>query len=241
MEIRNYFKKKKLKRVPIQQIYHAEYLFYCNHIKPGCTTFDIGANYGEFTLLFSRLTGETGNVHVFEPVPETYNRLLETVDKFKLRNAICNQTGISDTNGTFVMNVYDTEFNKLNTIANRPLEKYGIHTEKPIRKEISCTSIDDYCKNNNIDHIDLLKIDVEGAELKALEGARQMFLDKKIKCCVFEFGQTVFDMNNSVNDYINFFNSVNYKVSNIFSNQTKYPVNKAQTKAYFSIHSAIPK
>ena len=44
-------------------------------VAPGSVFFDIGAHMGYFTLLASRLVGETGRVHAFEPTPQTYSVL----------------------------------------------------------------------------------------------------------------------------------------------------------------------
>lgn len=47
--------------------------------------------------------------------------------------------------------------------------------------DIPLTTVDEFCKENNIHEIDILKIDVQGAELKVLEGSKNMLANKKIK------------------------------------------------------------
>ena len=52
-----------------------EKLLYLRKIKKGHTVLDIGANQGYYTSLFSILTGYKGQVHAFEPVPESFSKL----------------------------------------------------------------------------------------------------------------------------------------------------------------------
>ena len=80
-----------------------------------------------------------------------------------------------------------------------------------------------------------------GAELDVLLGAEKMFKEKKIKCCVFEFGQTTYDMGYTANDLIKFFKDVNYPVRNLSKYQRLYPINKKTGIAEFAIHIAQPK
>src|SRR5581483_5730023 len=49
-------------------------------VRPGDVVIDVGANYGWFTTLFAQAVGPTGHVYAFEPVPATYERLLEHLD-----------------------------------------------------------------------------------------------------------------------------------------------------------------
>ena len=58
---------------------------------------------------------------------------------------------------------------------------------------ITLTTIDTFCQENNIEHIDFLKIDVEGNELKVLQGAKTMINNGNIDYIQFEFGGTAID------------------------------------------------
>jgi len=86
--------------------------------------------------------------------------------------------------------VYDNEHLSWSSLAERPLENYGIYVRPDRTEKVVMTTIDRYCEKNDISQIDLLKIDVEGAEYQVLLGARSMLQHKRIRCCVFEFGQT---------------------------------------------------
>ena len=59
---------------PFDELYVARKL-----ISKGDTVFDIGANVGQFTILFSVLVGERGSVHAFEPVDQAYSKLINNI------------------------------------------------------------------------------------------------------------------------------------------------------------------
>ena len=63
---------------------------------------------------------------------------------------------------------------------------------KPINEfEVKTTTIDDYCSDNNIDKIDVLKIDVEGYEYNVLQGARKMLESHSIEMIIFEISRQI--------------------------------------------------
>ena len=60
-----------------------EKILYLNKLKKGYTVFDIGANVGNFTLLFSNIVGQKGKVFSFEAVPNTFENLSRKVKSLK--------------------------------------------------------------------------------------------------------------------------------------------------------------
>lgn len=235
------FFKKKVNALDGLIVERNEQIFYINHIKKGDIVFDVGANVGELTLLFSRFADIDGHVHAFEPTPETFKKLSAIVRNANKANVTLNNLAVSERSGNITFNMYEEQIAAFNSMAIRPLEKYGINVPAPTIIQIPAISIDEYCAEKSIIKIDLLKIDVEGAELNVLKGAEKMFSEKKLKCCVFEFGQTIFDMGNTVQQFRDFFKKHDYSVENIVKEQNVFPIDEKTGWGCFSVLVAKPK
>lgn len=77
---------------------------------------------------------------------------------------------------------------------------------------VECLTLDDFYENFNIDYIDYLKIDTEGAELPILRGSINLLKSKKIKYIQLEYGGTYDDANYTVLDVIEFLSSYQYEL-----------------------------
>lgn len=132
-------------------------------IKKDMTIVDIGANIGTYTLNFAKQLQGTGRVIAFEPVSINANRLRDNIQLNGFNNITVCQEGISDQSGTAT--IYFGEKKSGASIINNQL---------PNKEEITITTLDEYCQQNNIAQIDVLKIDVEGAERKVLAGAQKI-------------------------------------------------------------------
>jgi FkbM family methyltransferase len=91
------------------------------------TVFDVGANVGELTLLFSRFVGAGVVVHAFEPCAEAFGRLEAVCRAASLRNVRLNRLALAEDDGPVSLHVYDEDHMGWNTRAVRPLEDYGIN------------------------------------------------------------------------------------------------------------------
>src|SRR5260221_11513258 len=145
---------------PLQVEMH-EHAFYLQHVHPGDIIFDVGANVGELTLLFSHFAGSKGQIHAFEPTPSTFQRLAATVRNFNRNNVKINNVAVNDKSGFVTFNVYEEAYASWNTMATRPLENYGVNIDAPNAIQVAAVTIDEYCYNENIKEISFLKIDVE--------------------------------------------------------------------------------
>lgn len=138
-------------------------------IKEGDVVVDIGANIGYFTLILSKLVGERGHVYSFEPDPENFYLLKKNVEVNSIHNVTLINKAVSDITGDveFYSNIDDTSMSSLYKLTKS-------HTS------IKCKSIklDDYFKDIK-KKIGFIKIDVEGAEGFATNGARSFFEKNK--------------------------------------------------------------
>lgn len=220
------------------QVEQFEWEFYVKYIQPDMTLFDVGANVGEITSLFSHFTRNNGVVHAFEPVPDTFEKLSKITESIGRDNVKLNKLALDRKEEEVEINVYPKGYSGWNTIVNRPLEKYGIDIKPEKKVLVRTDTLSNYCSRENIEHIDLLKIDVEGFELDVLMGGIQLFKEKKVKCCVFEFGTTTYDRGHSAADLMNFFKDFGYKVKNVVSFDPIFPHDKKTNEAQFSVHYA---
>jgi FkbM family methyltransferase len=222
------------------EVERAERIFYLNFLREGMTVFDVGANVGELTLLFSRFAGESGAVHAFEASGSVYKKLELVCRAAGKRNVELNHLALSDVNGSIRLHVYEDAYSSFNSQAARPLKNYGLPLEPIELEEVSAVTIDDYCQDKKIERIDLLKIDVEGAELQVMRGARRMLQSKSIRCLTFEFGQTTFDMQNRPEEIEELLKEMNYRIRNIIEGEAIFPGRASVETARYAMHVATP-
>lgn len=222
------------------EVERAERIFYLEYLREGMTVFDVGANIGELTLLFSRFVGAGGCVHAFEASAATFKRLELVCNAAGRSNVALNRLALSDKNGSIELHVYDDALSVFNSQAARPLKNYGLDFEPIDIVKTPATTVDAYCESTKLGRIDLLKIDVEGAEFQVLQGARQMLKSKRIACLTFEFGQTTFDMGNNPAEIEKYLKQMNYKIRNIIKGDTIFPGRASVETARYSMHVATP-
>jgi hypothetical protein len=93
--------------------------------------------------------------------------------------------------------------------------KYHDKAINPKLLDGSLVSGDEYCQNKNIEAIDFLKIDVEGAEHLVLHGFTEMLKKHSIRIVQFEYGYTNGDAKFLMRDFYDFFEKLDYKVGKI--------------------------
>jgi FkbM family methyltransferase len=123
---------------------------------------EAGANIGYYTLLMATAQAEGGVVHSFEPRPEVFARLSENVALNALASVRVNDAAVSDAAGRATLYLPDS--------GNREMASLD-RTFAPATRSVDVRTLrlDEYCASNRLD-VDLLKLDVEGSEVRALEG-----------------------------------------------------------------------
>lgn len=138
------------------------------HADPLKTIFDVGGNFGQTALRMTEAFRDA-NVYTFEPVKTSYEKLIKAT-KQESRIKPFN-IALGDAPGTVTMSIApDAGSNSILQI-----QTVTGTTEVPVQR------LDTIVEENNIPNIDLLKIDVEGYELKVLDGATALFDKKKIR------------------------------------------------------------
>lgn len=131
---------------------------------------DIGANTGIYALVTKTLNPQA-KVYAFEPIPRTYNKLVENV-KANNFDVTCESIALSDEDGQFSIFDPDTEHNNLATLNPDVASKNNLSRQIPVVTRKLST----YIREHHIKKIDLIKIDVEGHEPNVLEGMEE-YLD----------------------------------------------------------------
>ena len=222
------------------EVERSEWRFYLDYLRPGMVVFDVGAYAGELTLLFSRFVVEAGRVYAFEASSAGFKQLKTTCELSGRSNIVLSNVALADREGVVKLHVYDRDHLSWSSLAERPLHRYGLPVQSVGTEEVLATTVDAFCEKNAISRIDLLKIDVEGAEYQVLVGARCMLQEKRVRCCVFEFGATTFDMGNDPDAIEDYLTGLGYRLRNIVSRDPVFPGRTGAEAARFSMHVATP-
>src|SRR5580658_3113180 len=122
---------------------------------------DVGANIGPVTLALSRLC-PAGEVHAFEPTPESFRFLQHNVTANAASNVTLHQLALSDRPGEATIH-YNREAAGAALIFDRLVD--GVPQVVPL------ATLDAWAASSGLGRLDLVKIDVEGSELQVLDGA----------------------------------------------------------------------
>lgn len=189
--------------------------------QPGAI-FDIGAHHGETTAAYLKYFTQSV-IYGFEPYPDSYYKLEMRFKDEKMVKMF--QLAISNRNGMveFCSNV-DSATNSLLSITDEAEKWLDLPDTIKLKNiiNVKVTSIDEFCMKEGINQIMILKMDMQGGELLALEGAEKMLRNKAIyliysellfvpiyigqaeyyQVCTFlsKFGYKLFDMYNFVYD-----------------------------------------
>jgi FkbM family methyltransferase len=160
-------------------------------VRPGMTVFDIGAHTGYMTILLAHLVGPRGRVYAFEPASRIYSLLKTNVQSNPLPQVAVFQLALSDRASTasLYLNPNNDGNNSLGNVRESP-DFIGINVEEREEK-VATETLDHFLATHGIDHVDLIKIDVEGAEPLVFSGARDLLTRQDAPPIICEVG----DMN----------------------------------------------
>jgi FkbM family methyltransferase len=144
------------------------------YVRAGDTCFDIGGHVGYLTILMAHLVGPQGRVVAFEPVPETFAALQENIQLNHLENVTLECTAVGEQEGT--LSLFCDSAQELSWTPS--VAAYSVHGNDLRRISVPVQSLDGYLQKSNL-HPKVVKIDVEGAELAVLRGARKMLRETR--------------------------------------------------------------
>ena len=135
-------------------------LLFQQWLKKGDVVFDIGAHVGFYTLLSSHLVGCTGKVVAFEPIPENLSYLKQHLEINTVGNVEIVEAAVSDRTGH-------------DRLSNGPSSSMW-HLDAEGALEVPTVKIDELVFGEKRQAPNLIKMDIEGAEARALEGCARV-------------------------------------------------------------------
>lgn len=166
--------------------------------------FDVGANMGLWTN-FVKKNNKESVIHAFEPVQKTFKCLSDNVSSNK--KIYLHNIALGAHTDEALISIF-SEDHGLSSISR----KDSFETSKTTSEKIHIETVDSFCKAQNINSIDMLKIDVEGYELEVLKGASDMIKKGAVKMIQFEYGSTYIDARIYLADVFTFFQDKPYKI-----------------------------
>ena len=181
---------------PKRERYILDYHF--NNLKNGDIYIDAGANIGFYTILASKLVGVSGKIIAIELIPENMEILKINCQLNNIDNVIFISNALADTVNKIVKaSVYAGHFGQSS------LNLHGVLSGESF-VEVKTITVDAIISSLNLSHVNLIKMDIEGAEILAIEGCIKSF--KKITSIIYEVLSAADKVNITSNLITNGFN-----------------------------------
>ncbi len=178
------------------------------YIKKGDVVIEAGANIGSETLLISRIVGGTGYVYAFEPNPYTFERLGINISINELSNVSIHDIAMGESNGEISFNIYPKNF------CNPGMSSKYMETSQTKKITVAQNTLDTFIREKNIEKVDLIKMDIQGAEMDMIQGA-----DETIKRFMPTIFTEAYDLYNDVKAFYGILSGYGYKIYHIGTNK----------------------
>jgi FkbM family methyltransferase len=175
MAVQQARKDRGLAGIYVQREYYEKLLqFGAQLLQPGDIAVDGGANQGIFTCAFASAVKEEGKVYAFEPLSYAVACLHTNVRLNGFRNVIIHEAALSDRSGRAF----------IRTGAGAVSASLVRSFNNPEQHEVQTLALDDLRKENRLPKVNFIKLDIEGAESRALKGASELLQVDRPSLCV---------------------------------------------------------
>jgi len=173
------------------------------------TVFDVGACVGDWT---QKILAQKPDalVHCFEPLPANHQALVRTLGK----RAFVNGFALGAQTGELALHVpadQGSEKWELGSLYSR----HAPDVDSLTKVTVQVKTLDEYCRDQEIGWIDLLKIDTEGAEMDVLLGGAGLLTRGRIQAVQFEYGATWLDARRQLRDVFEFLADKPYAIGKL--------------------------
>jgi FkbM family methyltransferase len=190
-------------------------------VNVGDICFDIGANIGVYSMVFSELSGNSLNVHAFEPVPHIRKRLMLNAKLNGFYDIHVNNFALGAKQETLDMFQVKEGIFRGGTSSFLKNENYEtLSAEAFEAKTVEVKPLDLYVSENKLEQIDFLKIDVEGFEWNVLRGALNT-LSKFKPSILMEYDFSRHNGPHKPEEYKNFLSDLSYRSYEFIYSETR--------------------
>lgn len=133
-------------------------------VKPGNIVIDVGANIGSTALRFAQKVGQSGKVYGFEPDPANFAKCQKNISLNSFGNILLEPLALGAEEANLTLFRVSPRNPGMNKIMDQPPDESAV--------KVRSVKLDTYLGESGIKRVDLIKIDVEGFELRVLEGAK---------------------------------------------------------------------
>jgi FkbM family methyltransferase len=165
----------------------------------GGTFLDVGANYGLLSFGLAGRHGDRVQFHIFEPNEYLIASIKRTLQNYPTMRAKLNVIAVSDQVGTASFFVDASQ-----TGASHITHGYGV--------TVPTLTLDQYLEQENLGTVDLLKLDIEGYELAALQGAKNSLRSRRFRAIYFECFEKLLVRFGARDTLLQFLSEMDYQV-----------------------------
>jgi FkbM family methyltransferase len=163
-----------------------ELCFLWNMLRPEMVVFDVGAHHGIYSVLAAKRVGSGGRVVAFEPSPAECRRLRLHLRMNAISTVAVEPMALSSSSGQAEF------FRVIDGYKGRSGLRFPLFPDSPSPVEpmrVEVTTLDEYVRKHRIERLDLMKVDVEGAELEILRGGSRVIstLRPMALCEIWDF------------------------------------------------------
>lgn len=149
-------------------------------IKPGHIVIDAGANVGQYSMLASTIVKPDGMVHAFEPAKTNRLKMAINLVRNRIGNVRLNDLALWDQPEELTMSLDQADQTEINfggySVSKKPVIEELV---TGLSNSVAGIRLDDYVREQGLSTVDVIKMDIEGSEARALNGSRDTLLKNR--------------------------------------------------------------